>query len=457
MKKVMVWMVLMGIISGVMAKTTLEVYDADDLTLFDGRNIMVGTELKLIVTSDANDFWSGGLFINGNNRDLAVLSGSGNSPNSRDYSVSHLKDAGSEALVTRWEDSVIEGFDLFSDSNCVPGDWFEIDYTALAPGDLNVGFYEYSVSWDDPNEFFTIHQVPTADFNTDGIVNFLDYSLLASCWEEDDCTDPNGCQKADIDTDGTVDVNDLLLFTDYWLWGTPEPSEPNEPDPVDPLPDPNMIYSIVGANGLDEITIDIGQTVTLYVDMNTIDSNEVWNFDVEVVISDPNLGSIDNTAYDPNDPPGDGTARILASPGRWSIFDRWGPGLQQEDGIYLSGLCVGGAFEDGHLASFEFTCQDQGDVKLDLINWDTTSTSGQKLCPTLESILIHQNEPAVQSMMSLDRMSSSTTGRLAGQLQRRSRLQHGILLAFNGISQSIASMELFIWDWFFWFSLYPFC
>ena len=408
MKKVMVWMVLVGITSaGVMAKTTLEVYDANGLTLFDGRNIMVGTELKLIVTSDANDFWSGGLFINGNNRDLAVLYGSGNDPNFRDYSDSHLEDAGAEALVTRWEDSVIEGFDLFSDSNCVPGDWFEIDYIASAPGDPNIGFYEYSISWGDPNEFFTIHQVPTADFNTDGIVNFLDYSLLASCWLEDDFSEPDVCCTVDLDSDGTVDVNDLLSFTDYWLWGAPEPNEPNEPDVIEPTPDPNLIYSIVDANGLDEITIDVGDTVTLYVDMNTIDANEVWNFHVEVVISDPSLGSIDNTAYDPNDPPGDGTARILASPDRWSMFDRWGPGLQQEEGIYLSGLCVGGAFEDGYLASFEFTCEGEGDVELSLINWSTDGTSGDELYPTLESILIHQNDPNSQSMRSSGAMSSS--------------------------------------------------
>lgn len=379
------------------ATVTVDVYEADSTTLFDNRNIMVGTELKLIVASDANDFWSGGLFIDGGNRNLAVLSGSGKDPNSRDYSDSHWDDAGPEALVTRWEDSVIEGFDLFSDSNCVPGDWFVIDYTALTPGDPNVGFYEYSVSWDDPNGFVTFHQVPTADFNTDGIVNFLDYSLLASCWLEDDCTDPDGCQKADLDTDGTVDVNDLLLFVDYWLWGAPEPNEPNVP--ADPLPDPNLIYSIVDANGLSEITIDVGETVTLYVDMNTIDVNEVWAFETEVNISDPNLGTIDNTAYDPNDPPGEGTARILADPNRWTTFDRWGPGSQQEEGIYFMGTSASGAFQDGHLASFEFTCQGEGDVELSLTNWDTTSTSGEKLYPTLEGILIHQNDPNAQMMM----------------------------------------------------------
>jgi len=406
MKKAIIYAVFMGVISAATAKITFNVYESDGLTPFDGRNITVGTELKLIVASDANDFWAGGLFLHGENRDLAILSGSGKEPDSRDWAGSHLDSAGPEALVFRWEDSRIEGFDLFSDSNSVPGEWFVIDYTALAPGDPNVGFYEYSASWNDPNGYVTFHQVPAADFNTDGIVNLLDYSVLAFCWQADDCSDPDGCQKADLDRDGTVDVDDLLLFADDWLWGVPEPVEPNEPDPVDPLPDPNLIYQVVDADGLSEITIDIGQTVTLYVDMVTLDVNKVWAFDVEVDISDPNLGTIDNTAYDPNNPPGEGTARILADPNRWTAFDSWGPGYWQEKGIGLSGLSTGYAFEDGHLASFEFTSQGAGDMELSLINLYTTSTSGQELYPTVAGILIHQNDPyAAQSSMMLSPMS----------------------------------------------------
>lgn len=409
MKRLIVYIVLMGTIGGAWAKTTLKIYDANGLSLFDGRNVMVGTELKLMVVSDSNDFWSGGLFINGSNRDLAKLAGSGKDLNSRDYAASHLEDAGPEALVTWWEDSVIEGFDLFSDSNCLPGDWFVVDYIALAPGDPNVRFYEYSVSWDEPNDFVMFHQVPTADFNTDGIVNFLDYALLASCWFEDDCAESSTCHQTDLDSDGIVDINDLWLFTDYWLWGGTEPNETDELVSDDPLPDPNLIYRIVDENGFNEITIDVGQTVTLYVDMETLDVNEVWAFEVEVDISDPNLGTIDNTAYDPNDPPGPGTARILADPNRWAAFDRWGPGYQQEEGIYLSGVSFGGAFEDGHLASFEFTCQGHGDIELSLINWSTTSVSGDKLYPTKKTILIHQNSMESQSMMSSEETASSTT------------------------------------------------
>lgn len=399
--------VLLGLISSVNAKITVSVYESDGMTLFDGRKIPVGTELKLIVASDADDFWRGGLFLRDGSRDLAALSGSGYDPNTWDWTECHYSSAGLEALVTWWEDSVIEGFDLFSDpSGRAPGNWFCIDYTALAPGDPNVGIYDYSVSWDEPNDSIVFCQVPQSDFNLDGLVNFLDYMLLASCWQEDDCTDSIGCRKADLDADGVVDSGDLMLFAADWLWGAPEPNEPTQEDPQS---DPNLIYQIVDANGLDEITIDVGQTVTLYVDMVTFDVNEVWAFDIEVDISDPNLGSIDNTAYDPHNPPGTGTARILAGPNRWIIFDGWGPGYEQEQGITLSGVSAGDAFEEGHLASFEFTCQGSGDVILTLLNSSTISTTGQPCYPTVEGIRIHQTDPNIQMRDSSSMTISSMT------------------------------------------------
>lgn len=401
--------VFLGIIALSSAKVTLEIYESDGVTLFDNRKITVGTELKLIVSSDSNDLWSGGVFLDGESRELGSLFGSGYDPNTRDWTDCHLSDSGSEPYVYAWEDSLIQGFDLFTspEDDAAPGDWFVIDYVALEPGEPNVGFYEHSVSWNEPNEFVFLRQVPPADFNTDGVVNFLDYSLLASCWLEEDCTNPNGCQKADIDTNGVVDANDLFIFADNWLWGIPEP---NQVDPISD-PDPNLIYSVVDANGFAEISMTVGDSITLYVDMNSIDANDsIWSFDIEVNISNPNLGSIDNTAYDPNDPPGDGTARILAGPNRWELFDYWCPGEQQQEGILLRGGGASGAFEEGHFASFVYTSEAAGDVVLSLINRSTTSTSAEKLYPTLESIVIHQSEMlGGESMMSSMSMESMAT------------------------------------------------
>ena len=404
MRRLIICAIFIGTLSGAGAKRILDIYESDGLTLFNHRNVRVGTELKLVVASDANDFWSGGVFISESDRNLATLTGWGYDPNTRDYSGCRLPDAGPDALVTRWEDSVIEGFDLFSGLYCTPGEWFEINYTALAPGNPNIGFYEYRSSWDDPNTSVTIHQVPAADFNLDGVVDLQDYSLLAYYWLADKCSPSDDCHLVDMDANGAIGLNDLLLFSEDWLWGIQEVSEP-----VGPVADPNLIYRIVDAGGFNEITIDVGQTVTLYVDMFTVDISEVWAFEVEANISDPNLGAIDNTAYDLINPPGDGTARILASPNRWTAFDRWGPGYQQQEGIVLSGICSDGAFEDGYLASFEFTCLGTGDVELSLMNWDTTSSSGEKLYPSLQGILIHQNDPYATQSMTLSAETTMTS------------------------------------------------
>lgn len=399
--------VFFGMLRFVTAAVTLDVYESDGVTPFDGRPIRVGTELKMIVSSDSNDLWSGGLFLNTESRDLGYLAGSGYDPNTRDWGDCHYSNAGSEPYASGWEDSLIQGFDLFTslEDDAQPGAWFAVDYVALAPGDPNVGFYDYAVSWYDPNAFVFLNQVPLADFNTDGIVNLLDYSLLASCWLTENCTDPDGCLGADMDGNATIDANDLFLFADSWLWGVSvAPNQSGGPES-----DPNLIYSVADANGLDEIAMAIGESVTLYVDLNAIEPNNgLWAFEVEVDISDPNLGTIDNTAYDPNNPPGEGTARILAGPDRWKMFDLWGPGDLQQEGIYLVGVSASGAFANGHLASFVYTCQAAGDVVLNLSNLGSTSTSASMLYPTVQNLVIHQYDPFEGESMMMSSMSMDT-------------------------------------------------
>ena len=233
MKKLLASLLILvlGIVPIAAAQITLKVCEADGETPFDcNDDIMVGTELVLIVSSDSNDYWSGGLFITGEDRALGTLAGSGldpNDPNARDYTDSHYEDAGDLAIVTGWKDSSIWGFDLYtfypvdgnSDNNStVPGDWFIIDYEADEVGDCNVGFYDYSISWDDPNYFLTFSHSPTRDLNSDEKVNFIDFAIFASQWDANDCNDPNWCEGADLDRNGDVDYNDLGLFVEYWLW-----------------------------------------------------------------------------------------------------------------------------------------------------------------------------------------------------------------------------------------------
>jgi len=56
-------------------------------------------------------------------------------------------------------------------------------------------------------------QTNYADFNADGYVNFVDYSMFAENWLKED-TGLTG----DLDEDNDVDYNDLSLFVDEWLW-----------------------------------------------------------------------------------------------------------------------------------------------------------------------------------------------------------------------------------------------
>jgi hypothetical protein len=392
----------------VFGSVSVQVYKADGLTPFDCNDeVMVGEKLSFVVSSDSNDYWSGGLFISGQDRNFGILSGRSYDPNTRDYTGSHLQASGELARVTDWEDSLIRGFDLFTfypvdvnsfDDSTIAGDWFIIDYMAEQIGQCSVGFYDYydnDVSWDEPVQIFTFSQVVSRDLNSDGTVDFKDLALFSNEWMKDDCAEPNYCNGADLDFDGDVDHKDLQLFTQFWLG---QEREESSEDPNTMSENPNVIYRIVDAYGNSEITIDVNESITLYVNMETNNVN-IFSFNIEADISNVGLGYIDNTEYNQNNPSGSGTARILAEP-RETFFDYWGPGIQQEEGIRFTAFSSGDTFYDSHLASFVFTCNGAGDVTLSLKNWDSYGPDGKPIFPTLRNIIIHQTGSYGQAMMS---------------------------------------------------------
>lgn len=374
------------------AAISVRVCGPDEHTAFDFRKIMVGQKLSFIVNVDPNELWSGGFFIEGNDRTVGRLEARDSDPNTRDFELSHYAAAGDYADVWDWKDSLRWGFDLYSsDSNSVSGDWFIIDYIAEKPGHCWVQFYDYNTSWTEPKITFEFEHAPSCDFNQDGIVNFNDFSQIAKYWLADDCIDVNDCIAVDLDFDSIVDHNDLAIFSEFWLWdgSVPEP-EPNIPPLPAPTPDPNIIYSIVDANGLDEITLGINESITFYVDLATIDHNDLRSFDIEVHISDPNLGSINNV-QDPN-----ATAAILATP-RCSMFDNWEAAINDETAItfstYSIALDPNGGINDGHLVSFVYTANSTGDVILNVVNVLSRDMGSSPIYPVTESILIHQSDP----------------------------------------------------------------
>jgi hypothetical protein len=50
-------------------------------------------------------------------------------------------------------------------------------------------------------------------------VDFIDYSFFADYYGLTGCIDYNDCNSTDLDFSGAVDINDVNIFTDYWLFG----------------------------------------------------------------------------------------------------------------------------------------------------------------------------------------------------------------------------------------------
>jgi len=199
------------------SNTPLEL--ADPNIPFVYRDIMVGTKLTIIVDSNIAEYWDGGLFIIGTDKDYGVLSGRDYNDTTLDWEGPRFEAAGDGALVWDWQDDFRSGFDLFGHRSAEAGDWFIIDYTAISIGNCNVGFYDYGGpgGMDFPVYDLVFSHVRTRDFNDDARVDFDDFAVLASHWQETGCSDPNWCEGTDLDADGNVDCNDLTLFVDYWL------------------------------------------------------------------------------------------------------------------------------------------------------------------------------------------------------------------------------------------------
>jgi len=192
---------------------------ADPNVLFVYRDIMVGTKLTIIVSSDTGGFWGqdgGGLYVPTSDISYGILSG-------RDYNGiddwegSHLEKAGSGALVCAWADQDVNGFDLYGHISAEAGDWFIIDYTALEIGECRVEFWDYNISWDQPICCHWFRHVPTRDFDNSARVELVDLAVFASWWLEAGCIDPDWCDASDLNADGIVDSHDFALFAEYWL------------------------------------------------------------------------------------------------------------------------------------------------------------------------------------------------------------------------------------------------
>jgi len=108
------------------------------------------------------------------------------------------------------------------------------------PNDMWIDDSTGVVLWDDPNLYGSPHPitiratisagyddetwiltvVSLSDFDSDGVVNFGDFAILAYYWNWADyiCSEPDWCEGSDSDESGYVDFIDLQEFIEDWLW-----------------------------------------------------------------------------------------------------------------------------------------------------------------------------------------------------------------------------------------------
>ena len=231
MKRVALMILIFGIPSVAAGEVSTRVCLADGNTPFlpiDSNfphvypDIMVGTRLTIIVSSDTAEYFWGGLTIAGTNLNYGSLSARDYNENTLDWEGSRFEAAGTGARVYTYIDPPDNeyGFQLCGHSSAVPGDWFIIDYNSINVGDCNVAYYDFNNEPFSPIYYLEFSHVRTRDFNNDTKVDFADFAILASYWQVTNCQDRDSCEGADLDTDGDVDRNDLKLFADYWLQKT---------------------------------------------------------------------------------------------------------------------------------------------------------------------------------------------------------------------------------------------
>ncbi len=224
--------------------TPLAAVDPNHPTVY--RDIMVGTRLVIVISSDQGVYWWGGLMLSQDEAKYATLSGR---ECARPYpdcpeqcTGSCLPAAGGGAKAGfvwyRDDDEDMGGIECCTNVSwpshrAAAGDWFIVDYRADRVGTCAIGFYDYLVNFDMPLETLLFAHVPSRDFSGDTIVNFRDLALLTSHWGAQ--ADPNSSDATyDLDADGRIALSDLALFSAYWLERTEcrQPAtDPNELSP----------------------------------------------------------------------------------------------------------------------------------------------------------------------------------------------------------------------------------
>jgi len=58
---------------------------------------------------------------------------------------------------------------------------------------------------------------PESDLNNDCWIDSSDFAIASDNWQYSDCTKPDFCNLADLNFDGSVDLEDLSMLLELWL------------------------------------------------------------------------------------------------------------------------------------------------------------------------------------------------------------------------------------------------
>ena len=94
-------------------EVTLRIADPNSLIPLTIEEVMPDKPISLVISSDANQPWKGGLFIRGRDRSRGLLTGRGQMQ-FRLFQDSCLEVTGENALAMHWKDSNIRGFDFYT-------------------------------------------------------------------------------------------------------------------------------------------------------------------------------------------------------------------------------------------------------------------------------------------------------------------------------------------------------
>jgi hypothetical protein len=209
-------------------KTPLAPVDPNDPHVY--ADIMVGTKLVIIVNSDAGQSWWGSLQYWQEDEMSMSLTGRGYDAGRRSFAGSCLPAAGGSASVRPVDDMGKWCLDLTTSTHPLAGDWFILDYHAKGVGTYDIELYDLNIDWNVPVEVLSFTHVASCDFNGDTTVDFADFALLASYTLPLDPVTDDQANVFDLNSDGLIDLQDLIDFGGHWLERTTcdIPVDPNQ-------------------------------------------------------------------------------------------------------------------------------------------------------------------------------------------------------------------------------------